>query len=140
IIATERLRFDFFFINDDFRANFADDFPSVVRRNRDAGYEPIFLRHQISLPATPDDGIALAHQKAIARISDRGGVVVLRCVIEKRSDTLVAAIGSVEEHLPLLRAISSGFKIQKSLQYSTLPPLFLGALSKLTMILFGRCL
>ena len=81
LIAAERLGFDPLFLDDNLGADFPDDFFAVVCRNGYTHDQPIRLRHQIALPAAPDDSVALAHEETVAGILDRAGIVALRRVV-----------------------------------------------------------
>ncbi|MBI2180633.1 MAG: hypothetical protein HYU31_07420 [Deltaproteobacteria bacterium] len=58
--------------------------------------------------------------------------------LRKATIRLPPRLGASKNILPLLRAMSSGFKIQKSLEYSARPRRLRGALPRLTMILLSR--
>ena len=101
LVAAKRLGFDSFFLDDNLGADLADDFFAVVCRNGYTHDQPILLRHQIALPSTPNDGVALAHEKAVAGIFEGTGIVGRRGVVEERDNPLAATIGSVVENLPV---------------------------------------
>ena len=64
-------------------------------RNLDA-HQPVDGRHVV-LPAAPHDGVAVAHQEAVARIGRRTGVDRSRDAIEGRQRQAVAAVRHVEQ-------------------------------------------
>src|SRR3954447_23810235 len=66
------------------------------------------------------------------------GLLAPGASFKKLKIRLLPRFGASKKILRFPRAMSKGFKIQKSLQYSTLPLLFRGALSKLTISLFRR--
>src|SRR3990172_11674775 len=99
LVGAQRLGVHALFVDDDLGAEFTHDGLAAVGRDRHLQHQPVFYRHQIALPAAPDDRVALAHEKAIAGVFDRARVVALGRIVEKRDDSLVAAVGRVEENL-----------------------------------------
>ena len=101
LVAAEWLRLDAFLIDDDLGADFGDDWFAIVGRDGNVEHEPIFDRHQIALPAAPDDGVALAHEKAIAGVFECARVIRFGGIVEKTQDALAAAVGRVEKYFAI---------------------------------------
>ena len=59
----------------------------------------VLLRHQIGLPSTPNDGVALAHEEPVAGIFEGTRIVSRRGVVEKGDDPLATSIRGIVENL-----------------------------------------
>src|SRR5262249_33220546 len=100
-IAAQRLCLDSFFLDDDLCTHSAREFLAVNAGYRHTHHQPVLLRHQIALPATPHDGVTLAHEKAVAGILDGAGIVALGRVVQECNDALAAAIGGIVENFSI---------------------------------------
>ena len=79
-------------LRDELLAHPAADGRSVLQRLGQIDREESVSRHEVALPCRPDDGVALAHQEAVACGSQRQRVVVRRGVVERSQRSLVPAV------------------------------------------------
>ena len=96
-VAAQRERGDAGAVGDVLGADRAGDWPAALARDRQVEQHPPVAGQQVAPPGEPYDGVAAAHQKAVAGMRRGARVVRGWSIVEELQHPLVATIAVVEK-------------------------------------------